>query len=241
LALTGIGLHDKAAMFHHDLGQFVTNREVLAWTLGLGFGMSYRVRAAALAEDAPREWLRWLDRLQKSVCARYVGEPLRSFEHDRGPSPTEEDDGVLRATYGPVRVVANLGPKPRLERGHLLAPYGFYATAPGVVAAHLKSLGGSDFGDEGVAFVTEGQAQRAEVWVYAAPGQEVGVEMPSGMSGPVQVVLEAQSPMEKALLDGILRFRLPAYHGEEPAEPAAPVRAGGLRYLWHGVVTAPGN
>ena len=32
-------------MIHHDLGQFVTNRQVLAWTLGLGFSMSYRVHA----------------------------------------------------------------------------------------------------------------------------------------------------------------------------------------------------
>ena len=35
-------------MVHHDLGQFVTDDEVLAWTLGLGYGLSYWVNAADL-------------------------------------------------------------------------------------------------------------------------------------------------------------------------------------------------
>ncbi|MDH7571755.1 MAG: hypothetical protein QHJ73_19415, partial [Armatimonadota bacterium] len=127
--------HDKCAMLFHDLGQFVTNRRVLAWALGLGFSLSYRIQAPALKQDGPREWLRWLDRLQKSVCARYVGEPVRAFVHDWGANPTMEDDGVLRAAYGPVEVVANLGPRARRVAGHDLPPFGFYASAPGVVAA----------------------------------------------------------------------------------------------------------
>lgn len=224
--------HDKAAMLYHDLGQFVTNREVLAWALGLGFCMSYRVQAAALAEDAPREWLRWLDRLQKSVCARYVGEPIRAFEHDRGPTPTVEDDGLLRATYGPVEIVANLGPKPRLEAGHLLPPYGFYATAPGMIAANLKSWGENDFGDEGTSFVTEGHASRAEIWIYAAPEQEVGVEMPPGMVGPVAVAIETYPEEEKTLTDSFLCFRLPGC-----ADGKSGRMKGNIKYLWHGVVT----
>ena len=34
--------HEKAAMLHHDLGKFVSDRVTLSWTLGLGFAMSER-------------------------------------------------------------------------------------------------------------------------------------------------------------------------------------------------------
>ncbi len=61
--------HDKLAMIHHDLGQFVMDREKVSWTLGLGYAMSYRLQAPALNDPAARQWLLWLDRLQKSVCA----------------------------------------------------------------------------------------------------------------------------------------------------------------------------
>ena len=211
--------HDKTAMLYHDLGQFVTNREVLAWTLGLGFCMSYRVGAAALERDATHEWLRWLDRIQKSVVARYVGEPVAAFEHGRGPTPTVDDDGVLRATYGPVKVVASLGPRPRTEAGHALPPYGFVATAPGVVAASLAKLGGVDFGDEGVSFVTEGRGAKLDVWVYAAPEQDTAVLLPQALSAPVTMAFDGAGQALAKAKDGILRFRTPPRPGRKRIEP----------------------
>lgn len=223
--------HDKAAMLHHDLGKFVVDRPSLAWTLGLGFSMSYVVRARSLAEPGPREWLRWLDRLQKSVCARYVGEPVRAFEHRQGTESA--DDGVIHATYGPVRLVANLGPKPRNESGRMLSGFGFYAVAPGVIAANLKQMAGADFADEGVAFVTEGDQRRADIWVYAAPGREVGAEVPSGVSGEVVVRLDGQPPQAATVRGGAIRWRLP----EMPPGPPQPGRSSDrANHLWHAEV-----
>jgi len=176
--------HDKTAMVHHDLGQFVTDDEVLAWTLGLGYGMSYRISASSLDRADSRQWLLWLDRLQKSVCARFVGEPVRAFTHDRGANPAFEDDGVLRATYGPVEVTANLNGRPMISGGCALASHGFRAAAPGVVAANLKSVAGADMGDEGVSFVAEGDAARVELWIYSRGDRDVAVELPESMTGP---------------------------------------------------------
>ena len=201
--------HDRCAMLYHDLGQFVTNREVLVWTLGLGFSLSYRTAAMSLGKHGPREWLKWLDRLQKSICARYVGEPVRGFEHDRGPEPTVEDDGVMRATYGPVEIVANLGPRPRTEAGRELPGHGFCARAPGVVAANLKTVAGADFGEEGLSFVTEGDARRAEVWAYAAAGQGIAVELPADMRGEVTVAVDGAPAATAAVQDRCIRFALP--------------------------------
>jgi len=230
--------HDKTAMLYHDLGQFVTNREVLAWTLGLGFCMSYRVWAASLKEDGPREWLRWLDRLQKSVCARYVGKPVKSFEHDRGPKPSLEDDGILRASYGPVKVIANLGPRSRSEGGHALPPFGFYATAPGMVAANLNRLGGIDFGDEGISFVVEGDARKADIWVYAPEEQKVCVSLPAGMSGEVSLKPDSAEPALKLVAQrNILSFRLPSRPGRQRMAPPPDLSSQSpCSYLWHGTV-----
>jgi len=212
--------HDKTAMLYHDLGQFVTNRQVLAWTLGLGFCMSHRINARALAQDARREWLRWLDRVQKSVCSRYVGEPVRAFRHDRGSAIGLEDDGIMRAVYGDVEIAANLGAKERTERDRELPPYGFYATAPGMVAANLKRLGELDFGDDGVSFVTEEKAQDTHIWVYEYPGREVCVELPNSGRNNVSLVTDDGSDVQATAKDGIVRFRLPA-------------KASETRYVWH--------
>ena len=205
--------HDKTAMLYHDLGQFVTNREVLSWTLGLGFCMSYRLSAAALTSDVTREWLRWLDRMQKSVCARYVGEPVEAFEHDRGPNPTLEDDGVIRATYGQIEVVANLGPKARREGDRELPPFGFYVTGPELIAANLKSLGGQDSGEEGISFVAEGKGEAAQAWVYAPQDTDVRIELPEGGK--------------------TVRLRTPHREGEKRVEPP-PALAGKAPRDWPG-------
>jgi len=236
--------HEKTAMTHHDLGKFVVDRPSLAWTLGLGFAMSYRAHARALAEPGPREWLRWLDRLQKSVCARYVGEPVGRFEHWRAESAgdddasreSDSDDGVIRATYGPVRLAANLGPSARTESGRVLPGWGFWAVAPGMIAANAKKLADADFGEEGVAFVTEGDGHRAEVWVYAPVGSEVGAALPDGMSGEVVVKLDGCRPRVSSVVDGAVRFRLP---GTPPGPPeTGHTTAPAVSYLWHAEVLA---
>ena len=179
--------HDKCAMIHHDLGQFVTNQEVLSWTLGLGFNMSYTMNAAALGREGPANWLAWLDRLQKSICSAYTGKPVVAFEHERGPEPTTEDDGIIRAQYGPVQIISNLGPTPRTVDGHALAANGFHATAPGVVAGCLKSeQAGAK--EQDVCFVTQRVGPKTMAYVYSVGGRKVSVELPaSGGSADLEI------------------------------------------------------
>ena len=225
--------HDKCSLLYHDLGQFVTTREVLAWTLGLGFGMSYRCAAPALAKDEPREWLGWLDRLQKSVCAHYVGQPLKAFVHQRDPQPTVEDDGVLRAIYGPVEVIANLEPKPKTVGGHALPAFGFYCKSPAGVAANLEKIGPFTFEGDGVSFVTEGDSHRAEIWIYDVAGRTVAVELPAGMKGEAAWIFDSQQKSSAHIQDGAIQFQLP----QRTAEPAAS-NSEKIKYLWHAVVSA---
>jgi hypothetical protein len=211
--------HGKVAMVHHDLGQSVTDDEVLAWTLGLGYSLSYRISPSSLERPSSREWLRWLDRLQKSVCARFVGEPVLAFAQDRGADPAFEDDGLLRAVYGPVEVVANLNGRQMRSGGYELASHGFRAAATGVVAANLKCVGGMDLGEEGVSFVVEGDAAKAELWVYSRGDRDVAVELPEPMTGQVTLRMDGGSDVNVAVRGRTLAFHLGSRPGLDRVQP----------------------
>ena len=213
--------HDKVAMVHHDLGQSVTDDEVLAWTLGLGYSLSYRISPSSLDRASSREWLRWLDRLQKSVCARFVGEPVRAFAHDRGANSVFEDDGLLRAAYGPIEVVANLNGRQMRSGGYELASHGFRAAATGVVAANLKSVGGMDLGDEGVSFAVEGKAAKAELWVYSRGDRDVAVELPEPMTGQATLRMDGGFDVNVTVRDRTLALHLGYRPGLERVQPPA--------------------
>ncbi len=206
--------HDKAAMTHHDLGQFVTNDEVLAWTLALGFGLSYRAHADALRPDSPQmEWLRWLDRVQKAICARYVGGGVRSFRHLRPDSAgSVRDDGVIEATYGSVSIAANLGPSRRTVRGRLLAPHGFVAIAPGATAARLSAIGSERFDDRPCAFVAvlRGSGRAADVWFYGPSGRTVACELPVKVTASAGVRLALGAAHRVRIVDGVVSIELPS-------------------------------
>jgi hypothetical protein len=185
-------MRDKAIFMHHDLGQFVTNDRILSWTLALGYSLSYRAHAPALEQDAPREWLAWLDRLQKSVCARHLGTPLRDFSHDRAPlfatpgDPRREaDDGVITAAYGDVKLFCNLGDVPRTVGDYELPPYGFRAEAPGITAG---------LAPDGSGYVTETRRGKTDLWIFA-PSQAT-VTLPVPLTGRVKVTLDGKTTLD---------------------------------------------
>jgi len=229
--------HDKCAMLYHDLGQFVTNREVLSWALGLGFSLSYRMAAVSLDDEVPTEWLRWLDRVQGSVCARYVGEPVRGFEHDRSAAVSRDDDGVIRADYGPVHIVANLGPVSRETDGLSLPPYGFVARASGVEAGCVQRIAGRDYGDAGLSYVVEEANGQREAWVYAPARTEVAIPWEGNLHG--EIVIDGAARVPASTEGGALVLTLPDRPGEVRVSP--PERLAGLPPVrWPGGVPAVG-
>lgn len=213
--------HDKVIFLHHDLGKFVTNRQALAWTLALGFSMSERLPAAALNEPRRLQWLLWLDRVQKSICARYIGQPVRDFAHDRGSTdPADTDDGAIRASYGDVRIVANLGPAPRKiidpKAGEFhLAANGFLALVDGaLIAGNLQGLAGLDFGDEGLMFIAQRNAGAIDLWFFAEGGREAAALLPVDRPATMNLRMEGQADRAVEVKPGTpLRLTLPAIEG----------------------------
>jgi hypothetical protein len=122
---------------------------------------------------------------------------------------------VLSAIYGPVRVLANLGPQPRTVAGHPLAVHGFYATAPGMVAARLQQVGSRDFGTNGVSFVTEGNARKVDAWVFATPDQEVAIELPAPLTGRVKLMFDGGVELPVTLEKNVAIFHLPPQAGDQ--------------------------
>ncbi len=200
--------HDKTSMIHHDLGQFVTDDEVLSWTLGLGYSLSYSLAATDLTQRSKREWLLWLDRLQKSVCAQYVGQPVVDFSQDRGTNLATDPNGVLRATYGPVHLVANLTSSSQSVEGFDLAPFGFCATAPGLIAARLNTLAGSGPGQNTVSFVIEDNPHDGQIWVYSPGEQSVSIQLPRNLDGAASVRWDSGASNSTAVQNGVLSLNL---------------------------------
>jgi hypothetical protein len=203
--------HDKCIFGHHDLGQFVTDNRSLSWTIAMGYHMSWRGNADFAKHAPSREWYAWLCRIQKTVGARYTGQPLTAFEHDRSPMLQRDidhreynDDGVMKVSYGDVKIFANLGPVVRVVDGRRLARYGFYAEAPGMTAGILSNAGDIDE----TAFVAEHRSGRSDFWVYAAPGDKLSIPLP-GESG-VKVTLDGRSPITAQVLNGRVELYLPA-------------------------------
>ena len=214
--------HEKCAMIHHDLGQFVHDRQRLAWTLGLGFCMSYRTHATRLSRPENRQWPAWLSRVQKSLCARYLGQPVRRFEHTWGKDPRQGDDGVIRAQYGDVSIIANLNPHSTSVAGRKLPAHGFHASAPGMAAGDLQH----DAADGTVSFLTEWNGRSGDIWVLARPARRVAVPLPGETAGTVLVKLDHGEPCRVALDQGRLDLRLPEHADASDHRPKT-------RYLWH--------
>jgi len=208
--------HDKCIFGHHDLGQFVTDNRSLAWTLALGYHLSWRGNADFAGHEPSREWYAWICRIQRSIGARYTGQPLTGFSHDRTPMLEREidhsdynDDGVITARYGDVEIAANLGPVERIVDGKALAPYGFYAVAPGMTAGILAASG--DITEGG--FVVEHKLDQTDLWLYAAPGEKVRV--PLALNGSHQIVFDGEAPLPIAVETGLAEISVPA-----PKKPA---------------------
>jgi hypothetical protein len=142
--------HDKALFAHHDLGQFVTNREALTWTLALGYQLSITTTPQNLARADSRQWLDWVAALAESLGPLYLGAPLTRWD--------EAAPGVYRAQYGRLWLVANTTPLPyEMDAKTTLSGYGFLALSPEdqLTAGWLDRYEGRDC-PEGFAFLRRG-------------------------------------------------------------------------------------
>lgn len=211
--------HDKLSMIYNDLNAAVHNHEVMAWTLGLGYSMTFVVNATDLDTVSTRQWLLWIDRVQKSVAARYIGQPVTTFSHQWGTNTVNPDNGVIAASYGPVSVVGNLGPEQMVTNGWTLPGYGYIATATGLVAANILPPGGSN----AAPYVAETNSSGGvDFWIYSRGNTNATIVLPAGLNGQATVQVETNLAVQTQIADNVLTVAL----GSAPTATNA--------YLWHG-------
>lgn len=206
--------HDKTIMAMHDLGHFVTNRRTMAWALGLGFNMSWVTSASGLQHESARQWLCWLDRMQKSVVSRYTGQPLAGFDHQWNAGADDDNDGVITTTYGEVRITANLSTSPINVGGLHITGYGYHAASAGLLAASLQSCGGIDYGDEGLDYIIERHGDATDAWLYTAGGKTVCIPAPGVTDGEVELTIDDAPAGRVRVVGGFLSVDLPGGGGK---------------------------
>ncbi|HBC86843.1 MAG TPA: hypothetical protein DCZ94_07815 [Lentisphaeria bacterium] len=199
--------HDKVGMTHHNLGQSVDTPKELALTLAFGYSMINRVSKNKLAKPEYLEWLRWIDRIQKSVASEYMGTELKTFKHRWGDIKNPEDDGLITARYGDTSIISNLSPVHIKIAGFELAPYGFFVSSPKVEAGALATAGGQIFDGSGMGYILEKHGETsATAWVFALPGTTAIIP---GMSSMKTASTDNGAALETKSLGKDLSISLP--------------------------------
>ena len=140
--------HDHVIFTMHDLGQFVTNHEVLTWVLGMGYHISAVTTADALQNPENKQWIDWLAALQKAIGPFLDGAKLEYWEE---PSP-----GVYSSKWGDLSIIANTSLMPyTVSKKIVISPHGFYVTGNRIAAGWLDKYDGRSYPD-GFAFVRYG-------------------------------------------------------------------------------------
>lgn len=216
--------HDKLAFVEHDLGQSANDSRTVAKLLGLGFGFTYREAAANADVDSVREWLLWLGRVQSSVCARYTGQPLISYAYTRAHD--DNRSGVIRAVYGPVRIVANLTSQALTDGAWTIAPSGFRASANVLDAGDAVSAANPQSSRGRFGFVLEGSGASRDLWIYAPRGQDI--VLPISLKKDAALVWDGESPARATIRARALETITP------PANARQSDQAPALTcFLWH--------
>jgi hypothetical protein len=114
--------HDKA-MFGHSLADTVEDARSLAWSLVLGYQLSFAVTPWNVNDASVQAWMGYLDGIQKDVVSRCVGEPLVAFRYLAGSG----SHGVIEAVYGSTHIIANLTDQPYTFGAVTIPPGGFHA------------------------------------------------------------------------------------------------------------------
>lgn len=153
-------LHDKVLMYQHDLydATMSIDREVLTWNLAFGMIGSYSWDAGTGA------WLDLVADLQRTLGPHYAGVPLTRY---RSLAPA-----VTESTFGDLTVVANRDASSGFAvDGYDVAPNGFLARTPEVVAGALSDATGTHYVlvERGAGVVTVRQPVGADTSVSIEP------------------------------------------------------------------------
>jgi hypothetical protein len=139
---------------------------------------------------------------------------MGAFSHQWGANT---GNGVIQATYGPVSILANLDAAPLTTNSLTLAPFGFCATAPGMVAGLVLSA--STTNSNSISFVAETNGGNAQFWVYTTGEQSAPFSLPVGLAGQATMQLDGHAPSPVSVQNGGLSVPLGMTPAQDRIEP----------------------
>lgn len=140
--------HDKVIFTNHDLGHFIGNPEQLASAIAFGYSTSLNWTKGYHKDTKRRNWLFWLDALQKTAIGDYNGRKLLDYAYVEEGTDRQTPHSLIYSHYdGDVVVISNISDTVRPLAGLLaktafsdadkkwleaqsLPPYGFYIASP---------------------------------------------------------------------------------------------------------------
>jgi hypothetical protein len=201
--------HDKVLMYEHDLydGTMAIDREVLTWNLAFGMVSSYSWDAGT------GPWLTLVAELQRLLGPHYAGLPLDEYR--------ELSPGVTQSRFGDLTVVANRSAAPVTVDGYAIAPKGYLARTPTVLAAALTDASGVHY------VLVERSGAAVTVRQPVGADTTLSVEPPPGTQFDVTALAASGSPLGSVpavVRDGRVAF---AYAAALDGRPVAAYRVTG--------------
>jgi len=199
-------LHDKVLLYQHDLSLHTMSedRATLTWNLAYGYLLSYNWQ---WADNDPlnNPWLDLVAVLQRTVAARYAGQPLTAFEQIGGR--------VTRTTFGDLRILANWDPMLSYAvDGHRVAPGGFLVTTDGgeLVAGVFAGFFNDSILSAGEHYVIIERMPQV-VTVYHPVGETtvLAVDAPAAWQPGEELVVRAYGR------DGVMLGEVPSWGAEQ--------------------------
>jgi hypothetical protein len=188
-----------AALYHHDLGQFVLTKGDISWCLAKGYNMTYPY-------GFPRNQLEVCDAFQKAVCSRYFGVKAKSFEY--------LNENVTKTVFPKVTIYANHSPDTTFDHDKFtLAKEGCLALDENgeLIAGILTRMNGVDLHREVYVFQTT-DPNRIQIRCLVSPDGPVAVRRPRQWTDVTRIRVLAvtyteQLPVEFETTDEYIKFQ----------------------------------
>ncbi len=206
--LTGALFHDKVSLSHHDLGTGIFRDKQMALSLGIGFTLMYSPHLHTIKNQYDLHFIKWMDRLQKSIVSKYIGAKMKSFKHWWQDVNKQGGDGYIRSQYGNIKIFANMTDAPVAEGDVIVSDDGFIAEGDGVKAGMVDSINGVASGLPFCGYVVDG----LKAWTYATGG-EYRIFPYSGKIKRLKVKGGADLKFEQK--NGVVKFKLPITSDED--------------------------
>jgi len=200
--MLGALFQDKVSITQHNLGGDIREPRRLSLCVAYGMHLITRINRndKTVYSFQTFEWIKWLDVVQKTLSAKYIGANLKNFEHTWENLHTRDASGVIRSQYDNISIVANLQEKTLREGNMELPSNSFYAKGKDFSVGGIIACGDFKVNDR-TWYALEGNSLK----IYGKGGEEVVVPV----NKKIHTILFKDKKIDFEKNDCAVKFKLP--------------------------------